>query len=127
MSALTFPTTLPGYIAESWSSEYRTSVFQAISGKEVRTSWASNPRRRFRVVFDCLRDNVNCPSPNASYTEVGLVQNFLSTCKGSWDSFAVTDPVSTSSVTVRLVEDSIRLVRVASHVWACDFEVVEVL
>ncbi len=127
MPVTTFPTNLPGQIEEVWASGYRTTILEAISGKEVRVSWRSNARRRFKVKFEFLRDNVNCPSPNASYTEVGLLQAFLSDMKGSWNSFSITDPVAGTSVTVRLTEDSLELTRIVSHIWSASFEVVEVL
>ncbi|MEI6226316.1 MAG: DUF2460 domain-containing protein [Deltaproteobacteria bacterium] len=127
MPVTTFPSNLPGQIQELWGSSYRTTTLEAISGKEVRVSWRSNPRRRFRVKFDFLRDDTNCPAPNAAYTEVSLLQAFLNDMKGSFNSFSITDPISAASVTVRMVEDSLELRRVVAHVWAASFEVVEVL
>lgn len=127
MSALTFPSNLPGQIQEVWTSRYRTKILETVSGKEVRASWSASPRRRFRAKFNFLRDNANCPAPNAASTELALLQTFLSAHRGSWDSFAITDPISGSTVQVRLVEDSIEFTKVVEHVWSCSFEVVEVL
>ena len=128
MSALVFPTNLPGEVQEVWTGTYATKVLESVSGKEVRASWRAATRRRFRVRFNFLRDNVNCPSPNAAQTELALVQGFLSTHRGSWDSFAFTDSASgATGVVVRLVEDSIEFQKIVDHVWSCAFEVVEVL
>lgn len=127
MSAMTFPSNLPGQIQELWSSRYRTKVLETVSGKEVRASWSAAARRRFRVRFNFLRDNVNCPAPNATSTELALVQTFLSTHRGAWDSFSIADPISGATVTVRLVEDSIEFAKIVDHVWSAAFEVIEVL
>ena len=127
MSAAVFPSNLQGQIQELWGSEYTTRVLKAVSGKEVRASWRSSSRRRFKVTFNFLRDNANCPAPNASYTEVGLLKAFFDTHKGSWDSFSITDPIAGTAVTVRLVEDTISFSRIVAHVWASEFDVVEVL
>ena len=127
MSGAVFPSNLQGQIQELWGSEYTTRVLKSVSGKEVRAAWRSSSRRRFKVTFDFLRDNANCPSPNASYTETGLVRAFFDTHKGSWDSFSITDPLSGAAVQVRLVEDSISFARIVPHVWQSEFEVVEVL
>ena len=127
MSAATFPSNLAGQIFETWSSGYKTRVLESVSGKEVRASWRSSGRRRFRVIFDCLREDVHCPTPNGSYHEVELVQAFLATHKGGWDSFAIADPISDASVQVRLDSDSITFQRIASGIWASEFDVVEVL
>lgn len=128
MSALVFPTNLSGEVQELWTGTYATKVLESVSGKEVRASWRAAPRRRFRVRFNFLRDNVNCPAPNASQTELALVQGFLSTHRGAWDSFSFTDPATgATGVTVRLVEDSISFEKICANVWACGFEVVEVL
>jgi hypothetical protein len=127
MPVTTFPTNLPGQIEEVWASGYRTTTLEAISGKEVRVSWRSNPRRRFRVKFNFLRDDTACPAPNAAYTEVALLQAFLNDMKGSFNSFSVTDPVAGTAVTVRFVEDSLEMSKLFAHVWSASFEVIEVL
>lgn len=128
MSALVFPTNLLGQVEESWTGTYSTKVLESVSGKEVRASYRAAVRRRFRVRFPFLRDDVHCPAPNAAYHELELVQLFLSTHRGAWDSFSITDPISGSSgVIVRLIEDSITFTRIVNHVWSSEFEVIEVL
>jgi hypothetical protein len=128
MSAMVFPSNLAGQIQEVWTGTYATKVLESVSGKEARASWRASARRRFKVKFDFLRDDVHCPAPNAAYHELELVQLFLSTHRGAWDSFSITDPISgATGVTVRLVEDSISFTKIVDHVWSADFEVVEVL
>jgi hypothetical protein len=127
MSAAVFPSNLPGQIQEMWSSSYSTRILRSVSGKEVRAAWGSAARRRFKVTFNFLRDNAACPAPNAAYTETGLLRAFLDTHKGGWDSFSITCPIDGTSVTVRLMDDSISFTRVVAHVWASSFEVIEVL
>jgi hypothetical protein len=126
MSNNLFPS-LPGMTATPVRSQrYKTTVHTTASGKEQRTSWQSAPRRRFKVTFDVLRDNVNAPAPYGAFTEIGVVWSFHDTHRGSFDSWLMPDPYTGSNIRVRFVDDSLETTQVVHGVWNCTFEVIEV-
>lgn len=110
--------------------EYRTKVLQAVSGKELRVSWSSSSRTTYTLRFDAARTVTSgrgdynsstgawTVNPSGAYTEYSVIQAFLDTHRGSWDSFLFVDPISGSQVRVRLIDGSITYSRIASGAWA---------
>jgi hypothetical protein len=127
LSARVFPV-LPGNRAVTRSTIYKTSVVEAVSGREDRTSWASAPRYRWSYSFGGLRSWVNVTGSWGTLSEIATVQMFIDYHYASGDSFHITDPYDDSTDrTVRFVEDSVTLTRLASGVWSCSFDLISVI
>lgn len=126
MSANTFPSLIGQNINVERTEEFRTDVYETVSGKEQRTSWWDTPRYSYSVKMDVLRDNVSAPAPYAAYSEVATVLFFLETHLGSYDSFSFVDPLDGTTRTVRFVEDSLTIQKIADHHWTCDFKLISV-
>jgi len=128
MTSLVFPP-LPGLdIAVSRQPYYATEVHEAVSGREVRVAWRTNPRVRYLLQVNGARTATQAPSPYSSYSEMGVLLAFLDTHLGSFDSFLYPDPYTGANVRVRLVEDSIRMTRVVDGWWKVEsLELVTVL
>lgn len=120
MSTLMFPD-LPGAdVAVSREPRYVTKIQEAVSGREVRTSWRTQPRVRYTLRFNFLRTATQAPSPNQGYSETGVILAFLDAHKGAFDSFQFRDPYTSETVQVRLVEDSVRMTKIVNGVWSVD-------
>ena len=127
MSTLVFPS-MPGLdVNVARAPYYSTSVLESVSGKEVRAAWRAVPRVRYTLKFNFARTATQAPAPYAAYSEIGVLMAFLDQHLGSADSFLYADNYTGSQVRVRLVEDSISFEKICANVWACGFEVVEVL
>lgn len=70
---------------------YRVDVDEAESGVEVRTVWGTSPRYRYRLEI-VLKDS----------TDVSNLTTLVSNNYGEGGNFTITDPVSGSTVTVRM-------------------------
>jgi hypothetical protein len=129
VSAYSLPS-LPGLLPEvERVVTYATTVHATISGKEQRTTWQSTPRKTYRLRYGVLREGVTVSASGAPWhgmSEVAALQSVFDTHKGQWDSFSYTDPLTTSSVTVRFVEDSVTWTRIVPGAWTCEFELIEV-
>lgn len=126
MSNLVFPS-LPGVdINVERETIYSTTTRTSVSGKEYRTSWQASPRYRYKLKFN-LRTAWSAPSPFGAYNEVSVVQAFLDTHLGSWDSFLYTDPYSGSQVRVRFERDNLNLKQELTGAWSCSFNLISVL
>lgn len=126
MSALTFPS-LPGLDVEvARAAQYKTKIFETISGKEQRIAWESTPRITYKLKYNVLRDDVAAPAPLAAYSEIGSLLYFLDTHRGAWDSFSFTDPYDNTTKTVRLVEDSLEVTQIVPHHWSASLSLITV-
>lgn len=124
MSAYTFPT-LPGLDPSvDRTVEYDTTIHKTVSGKEQRTSWQSTPRYRYRLTFNVLREAVTVSAvgtPWNGLSEVAALVSVFNTHLGNWDSFSYTDPLTSSTVTVRFDPASVVWKRIVPGVWSCEF------
>jgi hypothetical protein len=128
MSSEVFPT-LPGLdVAVERVPYYATETHESVSGKEVRVSWRTQPRIRYRLTINGARTGTNAPSPYAAYNEMSALLYFLDLHKGSFESFLYPDPYTAGNVRVRFVEDSLRMTQVVDGWWKVDsLEMVSVL
>ena len=134
MSSNVFPANLPGMTVErSVLPSYSTRVLRAVSGKEVRAAWRSNPITRLRITFGFLRTWANAPSPWGAYTELGLIDSWHTTHKGQWDDFLLDNstgvfiPGGASQPRVRFASDEIEKRMIVPGAWSCQFDLVTVL
>ncbi len=114
------------------SPAYSTKILQAVSGKEVRVSWRTASRTTYSLKFQALRTGTFgradytastgawTYNPAGAWTEYSVVQSFVATHRGSWDSFLWVEPLAGAQVRVRFLEDSIVYKRIASGYWAVD-------
>ena len=128
MSAHVFPY-LPGRDGnESRETIYPVTVAEAISGREDRINWSSTPRYKWTIRHRFLRTTVNCTvSPWTGYTELALVQYFITTHLTNFDSFHFADPYDTTDRTVRFVENTVKMDRIVPGVWSCEFDLISVI
>lgn len=140
MSANVFPTLALQRVEVSLVPSYSTRILESVSGKELRVSWRSASRTMYAIRYDALRTDASgrgnftsgggssgaaaftswAYNSGGSYTEQSIVQAFIDTHRGSWDSFFFNDPISNTQVRVRFVEDSITYRKFASGMWAVD-------
>jgi hypothetical protein len=128
MSSEVFPT-LPGLdVAVERVPYYATETHESVSGKEVRVSWRTQPRIRYRITINGARTGTAAPSPFGAMSEMAALLHFLDAHFGSLESFLYPDPYTASNVRVRLVEDSLRMTKVVDGWWKVDgLEMVSVL
>ena len=120
MSDLVWPS-LPGIdVAVTREPRYSTQIHEAVSGAEVRVSWRSAAKIRYRLRYNFTRTATAAPSPFGAYYETSVILHFLNTHLGSFDSFLYLDPYTAANVRVRLVDDSVRMVQVVSGAWAIE-------
>lgn len=128
MSSEVFPT-LPGLdVAVERVPYYATETHESVSGREIRVSWRTQPRIRYRLTINGARTGTMAPAPYAAMTEMEALLYFLDLHKGSFESFLYPDPYTAGNVRVRLVEDSLRMTQVVDGWWKVDgLELVTVL
>lgn len=89
MSNYVFPT-LPGL---GWSvvktPNWRTKVQEAVSGKEYRSAWYSQPKYNMNLTYEVLR-------AATAYTELQQLMGFFNSRQGSYDNFLFNDPTDNS-------------------------------
>lgn len=111
-------------------SDFATIIHTAASGKEQRTSLRVAPRRRFKVRFPALRQNVQAPVPHGAYSEVGVIEYFWEVHRGEWDSFLYWDINKNTGAAVqrrvRFAKEP-ELSRLFFNVWEGEVELLEVL
>jgi len=118
MSSEVFPS-LPGFdVAVDRVPYYATEIHESVSGKEIRVSWRTQPRIRYRITINGARTGTSAPSPYAAKNEMEALLYFLDLHKGSFESFLYPDPYTGSNVRVRLVEDSLRMTLVVPGWWS---------
>lgn len=90
MSNLVLPTSLPGFALKVSREPYtNTTVQEAVSGRELRSTWWSLPRYRYRLSFDFLRTT-------STLMELQSLAAFWSGHFGQLDSFLLQDPEDNS-------------------------------
>jgi hypothetical protein len=77
------PLVQPG---KSARASYATRDLVAVSGKRVSAAWRSSAIRRIQFTVK-LRTWKYCPSPWAAYLESDLLDLWVTTHKGKWDSW----------------------------------------
>jgi hypothetical protein len=128
MSSEVFPSLPCLNVAVEREPYYATETHESVSGKEVRVSWRTQPRIRYRLKINAARVGVQAPSPHTSYSEMGVLLAFLDMHRGSFESFLYPDPYTGSNVRVRLAEDSLAMTQIVPGVWAVEsLELVSVL
>ncbi len=86
MSSLVFPMNLPGMTPKvTVEPYYRTTIQEAVSGKELRVSWWSYPRYKITLEFEFLRTY-------GSLDELHKMLSSLYRHLGKWDSFLISVP-----------------------------------
>jgi len=86
VSSLVFPSSLPGFSPVVTREPYsKTVVQEGLSGKEIRSTWWSSPRYRYRVGFEFLRSA-------AAYAELQQLAGHFARHFAQLDSFLFTDP-----------------------------------
>jgi hypothetical protein len=90
------------------SAVYATGIQTSSSGVEVRASFQSTPRYRYELAINFLRNNVG---------ELASLYSFIDTQRGSWDTFAFTDPVDGLTRSCRFDMDEIEFERVVDAIW----------
>lgn len=86
MSSLLFPSSLPGLDATISREPYSdTSIQTTQSGRELRSTWWTYPRYRYKLTFSFLRSA-------AAYLEFQKVFGFVARHAGQFDSFLFQDP-----------------------------------
>jgi len=90
-----FPMTLPG-VGLRLSREPTTAVtvHESVGGREMRSTWQTQPKIRYRLSIDFLRNN-------SSFDELFQVVRFFTARFGMLDSFLIDDPVD-NTVTDKL-------------------------
>jgi uncharacterized protein (TIGR02217 family) len=83
MSTRVFPS-LPGMILKSREPYFEVAVQKTLGGKEFRSTWWTQPRTRYTLVWDYLRGDANA--------EFQTLAGFFSRHLGQWDSFLFQDP-----------------------------------
>lgn len=127
MSTSVFPK-LPGTILLKRSPLFKTTLHEAASGKEDRTSWQSGTRYRWDLQCNFLREAVMAPAPWGAYSEAAIVEKFFTDMQGSSESFHIIDPFDdTTDRTVRFVEDSFAMGRICAGVWKASLSLISVL
>jgi hypothetical protein len=128
MSSNQFPTLPTLDIAATREAIYKVTTKESVSGREDRTNWASEPRYRYKVKHNGLRDNVYCTTvPWTAYSEIGVVQKFLEDHYANFDSFLFEDPYDGVVRRVRFVDNSVTVTRVVSNLWAVEFALISVI
>lgn len=90
MSALIYPSTLPGLTFDNVRTPiFKTAVQEAVSGKETRISLQAYPRYRFELQYEFLNDTIATSHLKA------LVGLFLA-MQGRADTFLFADPAFSS-------------------------------
>lgn len=86
MTSLVFPT-LPGL---SWGRgrayQWKSSVIEAVSGKETRIGHALYPRVKFSLAFEYLTDRPGVTS------DLKAIAGLFNACRGEFDTFLYSDP-----------------------------------
>jgi hypothetical protein len=101
-----FPLDLPGLkIDVQRSTNFKTDVQTAASGKELRACWWSSPRRKWTVAFEFLRQHG--PMGN----ELDPIVQFYERHMGQFDSFLINDPVDGQQYRVRFNSDDLEISR----------------
>jgi hypothetical protein len=117
---------IPGCQLEIEREElYAVKVDTAESNTEVRTSYHTAPRYRwkFKIVG---RTNV------AGVNEVGVLRALYETNRGKWDSFSMTDPLDGANVPNARFDSTIKFKRVTATSrngawWEVTFDVISLL
>lgn len=109
MSMEVFPS-LPGLdIAITRQSIRATSILTSRSGKELRAKWWSEPRYKYSLTFNVLRQT----GYDTTEDELAVLHEFWMRHYGPWDTFLFDDPVDGERRRVRFVSDDFDLTRVA--------------
>jgi hypothetical protein len=117
---------LPGLdVQVERTGRFRTTIYETVGGKEQRVSWDAAPRNVYKLHYNALRDNVYLTSGSFSgSSEAGAVVGLFLSASGAFDSFTMTDPYTSGSVTVRFVEDTFTIRKVVSGVWEAEFQTI---
>jgi hypothetical protein len=100
---------------------FGVKVDTAQSGREVRTVWGTSPRYKYRMQI-VLRDELTGGS------EVAEVVDLINDNYGSGDNFDITDPVTGTTVAVRLTAPlRIEQYRDINSWWIATIECISVL
>jgi uncharacterized protein (TIGR02217 family) len=91
-----FPTTPKAVYSFTKEVEFKTLISQFENGVEQRRNKWSQGKRQFTVLFDLL-----------SPTNMGYLYDFYVARKGSYESFVYIDPITSSSVDCRFVDDKL--------------------
>ena len=152
MSNNVFPALPLASISMSVEPRYRTKILESVSGKELRVNWRGSARAVYTLKFNGARTTTSgrgtftastgawVPSPSGNWNEYEVISSFLTTHRGSWDSFlfnpasyGVMHPPTLDMaiyplIRVRLVEDSIVYTRFLQGHYAIDsLQLIQVL
>ena len=86
MSNYVFPMALPGIgLKLSREQSVNVTVQESASGRELRSTWWSQPRTKYKLSIDFLRST-------SALMELQQVLRFFVARLGMWDSFLIADP-----------------------------------
>jgi uncharacterized protein (TIGR02217 family) len=94
MSDATFPMSLIAF-GLSVAPAYSTQIVTTTGGHEQRNAQWSTPLRRWRL-----------PLSNMTEAERVTLVAFIEARRGAWDSFLLTDPVTSTQYRVRFADDA---------------------
>lgn len=95
--------------------QYQTLISSFESGYEQRRKRWENPLRRFTL-----------EATNRTQSEMENIRNFFTGKYGSYSSFTWTNPNDSTEYTVRFMEDSLKIERVAYQVYELEFKFQEI-
>lgn len=89
--------------------EFKTDVFEGLSGVETRTSYRSSPRYHYVLTYEFLRAD--------AAQELQTLMGFFVQQQGAMIPFYFPDPVTGSNVLVRFEQDTTQFSLFASLLW----------
>jgi hypothetical protein len=105
--------------------EWPHDDYETISGTEVRVTWWSTPRYRYRLRYSALRDDVSAASPWHAYSELDAMVAAYNESKGGLTTYTFVDPLDGTTRNVRFTGPLVKT-RIALNWWSIDVELVEV-
>lgn len=114
MSDAAFPMSLIAY-GLSMAPTFSTQVVTTTGGHEQRNAQWSTPRRRWRL-----------PLSNMTAAERVTLIAFIEARKGAWDSFLLTDPVTSTQYRCRFGDDAMDVTTQYFEGHFADLDILEV-